>query len=194
MTEQEIFDAALRCYPNDKLGSIASFINGAMFVKNSMDASSGKSEVSDSYSPNYVSFYMAKHLAAAGFSQPSRLAGQYWYLNNSVYKGVLCCAIGKASLVSLNQEPVMQFVPDNVQFQAEFIFAPTAHDIQKEFQKRFGRRLNVSYNDYGDGIWFADEPTERLIGDNSYAISAEDKNPANAAAKCFLSNTRKRGS
>lgn len=75
----------------------------------------------------------------------------------------------------------------------ESVFAPTAQDIQKEFQKRFGGCLESSYNETVD-VWHCGDSTESLVGDNGYAISAKDKNPADAAARCFLSNPRKRGS
>lgn len=135
---------------------------------------------------NVTSFTETKDLFDAGFPQPRPEFGQVWYTKSGVEVVIGGHRFGTEYYAMLcgGQPTVVE--------KRNIVFAPTAKDIIKEFKLRFGGNLEMEVDD-SLGNWTVADGTESLVGDNGWAVSATHENPANAAAKCFLSNPRKRG-
>lgn len=141
----------------------------------------------------HVSFDMAKQLKEAGFPQQTPMIGQVWM---DMY-GLPFVILRPSGVHSPGGDYYFAYLDSGAKYSDAKIprgsvFAPTAQDIQKEFQKRFGGNLAISCSKSMD-LWVAQEAAETLITDRGFYVLVSDPNAANAAARCFLSNPRKRG-
>lgn len=122
--------------------------------------------------PYILSHETAVLLRDAGFPVPAPMFGQVWYYEGD--NGITSIPVGSALWIS-------------VEYRSErLVYAPKAHEIVQEFEKRYGGNLMLGFNGL-TGKWVADEATDRLRNKQGYCVHGEHENVHEAAALAFLS-------